>query len=69
MKMILMNFKFQDISWVGIEGYKVGGGSSLWLFRTITTLQMLKVKKTREFLLYSHEFMQKLQHSKTHEKN
>lgn len=33
------------------------------------TLQTLKVKKAREFLPYGHEFMLKLQHSKTHENN
>lgn len=33
------------------------------------TLQTLKVKKAREFHLYGHEFMLKLQHSKTPENN
>lgn len=59
-----MNFRFQDIRWMGVEGIDICEFSGLLLPH-----RCLQVKKAGEFPLYSNEFLPRLQHSKIYENN
>lgn len=61
-----MNFRFQDIKWMRVEvDIDICGFSRLLLL----PYRPLQVKKTGQFLLYSHEFLPRFQDSKINENN